>query len=564
MNLRRVAILLAVALVSLGAAAPAPAAGLVPMWGRQLGGSGSDFAQDVTVTAEGRSVVTGSFQGTVDLGGSPLTSTPSWMSDGYLAAYSESTGAHLWSRRFGGTSYDEGRAVASVGGDVVMAGAFQGSTDLGGGPLASAGYTDIAVGAFTLTSGAHVWSRRIGGSADEYVSGVAVAPGGELILAGSFYANGSTDLGGGAVASAGGWDGFVAAYDLPSGTHLWSRAIGGSATDFIQDVAVTPSGEVVVAGYSDGTLDLGGGPLTTAGNHDVFLAAYDAATGAHAWSRMAGGPSTDIPLDLDASGGGQVVVTGYFEGTADLGGGPLQSAGGTDVFVAVYSAGAHVSSRRAGGASYDYGLATAFGPSGATTVAGYVGPGTADLGGGPVTVPVGGSLFLAGYSGANHDWSGTFAGGNAWISSVGTSTSGRPVIGGYFQGSLGLLGQTWRSYGSYDGFLIHFSIDTVAPISTIDDALPVTTTDPLPVGSVQGTVTDDLAGVESIEVTFRSVTSGRVWPVQPTLTCDAPKLACTWSADVPPLPAVYEVTVSARDRGGNAETPGTTATFVVA
>jgi hypothetical protein len=42
-------------------------------------------------------------------------------------------------------------------------------------------------------------------------------------------------------------------------------------------------------------------------------------------------------------GGGNVVVTGYFQGTVNFGGGSLTSAGGTDIFLFKYSAaGAHV------------------------------------------------------------------------------------------------------------------------------------------------------------------------------------------------------------------------------
>ena len=83
-------------------------------------------------------------------------------------------------------------------------------------------------------------------------------------------------------------------------------------------------------------MDFGGGPLTSAGGPDVFVAKYTAA-GAPLWARRAGSTGGDMKA-VAVDGQGNVVVTGYFQGTVDFGAGPLTSAGGYDIFVLKYSA----------------------------------------------------------------------------------------------------------------------------------------------------------------------------------------------------------------------------------
>lgn len=58
---------------------------------------------------------------------------------------------------------------------------------------------------------------------------------------------------------------------LLTGTHVWSRRFGGASSDQGLGVAVDASGNVLVTGFFFGTVDFGGGPLTSAGSFDIFL-----------------------------------------------------------------------------------------------------------------------------------------------------------------------------------------------------------------------------------------------------------------------------------------------------
>jgi hypothetical protein len=120
--------------------------------------------------------------------------------------------------------------------------------------------------------------------------------------------------------------------------HLWSRGFGSTSFDQSLGVAVDASGNVVVTGVFRDTVDFGGGPLTSAGIGDVFVAKYSASDGSHLWSRGFGSTSSAAGLGVAVDANGDVVVTGVFSDTVDFGGGPLTSAGIGDVFVAKYSA----------------------------------------------------------------------------------------------------------------------------------------------------------------------------------------------------------------------------------
>jgi hypothetical protein len=66
---------------------------------------------------------------------------------------------------------------------------------------------------------------------------------------------------------------FLAKLD-PSGGHLWSERFGDAFEQWGRAVAVDGAGNVLVTGRFQGTLDLGGGALASAGGWDMFLAKF--------------------------------------------------------------------------------------------------------------------------------------------------------------------------------------------------------------------------------------------------------------------------------------------------
>ena len=80
-------------------------------------------------------------------------------------------------------------------------------------------------------------------------------------------------------------------------------------------------------------MDLGGGALSSAGDLDGFVVKLSA-DGEFLWSRRFGDANPDMGIDVAADADGFVTVTGWFEGSVDLGSEPLASAGGRDAFLA--------------------------------------------------------------------------------------------------------------------------------------------------------------------------------------------------------------------------------------
>ncbi len=366
------------------------------LWSRRFGSTSGDYGRGIAVDAAGNVYVTGDFADAInfDAGGSVATELVSaGINDVFLVKFDPS-GTHLWSQRFGDTADDRAGAVAvDASGNVVLTGYYAIKIDLGGGAMTSAGSWDVFVASFE-PSGAHVWSRSAGWIDQDRAVGVAVDGSGNVTITGDFLS--ATDLGGGPVLGAGGYDMLLARYDA-TGAWTWSHVFGSTQEDHGYAVAVDGAGRVALTGSFMGTVDFGGGPLTSSGGvGDIFVAQFDAA-GAHQWSLRAGDTGEDYGTAITTDPANNVLVTGRFEGSIDFGGGPLTSGGLLDVFLAKFDAtGAHVWSEGFGSPGHDatYGLA-ADGSSHLVAIGSFIS--SIDLGGGPLVSAGGQDVFLARY-----------------------------------------------------------------------------------------------------------------------------------------------------------------------
>jgi len=112
------------------------------------------------------------------------------------------------------------------------------------------------------------WGRSFGGVGDQDGGGIAVDASGNVVIAGSFW--NTVDFGGGPLVSAGDWDVFVARLDA-AGNHLWSRRFGDAGGQSLRAMSTDALGNIYLTGIFFGTIDFGGGPITSNGGYDVFL-----------------------------------------------------------------------------------------------------------------------------------------------------------------------------------------------------------------------------------------------------------------------------------------------------
>lgn len=283
-------------------------------WTKQLGGLGPATVSQgggVATSANGSVYVAGSTNGGMD----GLTQTGT--SDFFLIKY-DSTGAKIWTRELGVAGGNTGASgvATNSSGDVFVTGTIQsGGLD---------GNTQMGIRDFFVTkynsSGTKQWTKQLGvATRNTYSNAIATDSSGNIFIAG--YTNGGLD----GNTLTGSTDFYVTKYDS-TGTKVWTKQMGVPLKSTgAQKVTTDSSGNVFVAGYTNGNLD----GNTVTGTYDFFVTKYDS-TGAKIWTKLLGvaGASTyGNGVVVDSSG--NIFIGGYTSGGLD--GNTL--AGTQDVFV---------------------------------------------------------------------------------------------------------------------------------------------------------------------------------------------------------------------------------------
>jgi hypothetical protein len=171
------------------------------------------------------------------------------------------------------------------------------------------------------------WSKAFGSTSNDAGQGVAFDSSGNMYATG--YFQGTVNFGCGSLSSNGTSypDAFLTKYSS-TGVCLWSKSFGGGLDDKGYSVAVDSSDNVIVVGYFGGTADFGGGPVTGQRGYNIFVAKY-AADGTYQWAKTFGSSSggSNIAYGVAVDSGGNVAITGTFQNTVDFGGGPITAAG---------------------------------------------------------------------------------------------------------------------------------------------------------------------------------------------------------------------------------------------
>jgi len=362
------------------------------LWSQRFGDANHQYPYDIAVDGAGNVLLTGRFEGSVDFGGGPLTTSGVGDYDIFVAKFDPS-GAHLWSQRFGDASAQLGNCIASDGtGQVIVAGEFEGSVTFGG---QNFGRGIGAKGLFLVKfdpAGTHVWSFAEGNELDNVIEDLVVDADDNILLTGSF--TGSLGFSPNPMLTSAGWVDIFVVKLHPLGFALWSRGFGDVGYDSGQAVTVDAAGDVLVTGGFNGSVDFGGGVLT-AGGEDAFVAKFSGSLGDHIWSRRFGDADDQRGTGIVTDGASNVLTAGLLAGSADFGGGVLTSAGSNDIFVAGFDAsGAHLWSWRYGDAAFQYAGALAGDGAGSCVLIGHF-QGTLDFGMSPLTSAGSNDIYLA-------------------------------------------------------------------------------------------------------------------------------------------------------------------------
>jgi hypothetical protein len=299
------------------------------VWSKRFGSTGNQQIGHVAVDGAGDLLLTGYFQTTIDLGGGVMTSAGSY--DVFIAKL-DTDGNLYWSKRFGDAGLQFGSALAPDATNAFyVVGSFEGTIDFGGGALTSGGAYDIFVAKFN-PGGTRIWSKSFGGIGYQRAASVAVDSTGAAVIAGRF-AN-SVNFGGDLLTSGGGDDAYVAKFNA-LGNHMWSKRFGDGMDQKINSLAIDGNNNIVLAGDSEGQVNFGGGPLTSAGEQDIFLAKL-LPDGQHVWSTRFGDSASQTNSALAIDAANNIVLLGQYAGSIDVGLGALVSSGQSDILVAKF------------------------------------------------------------------------------------------------------------------------------------------------------------------------------------------------------------------------------------
>ena len=302
-------------------------------WTEQLGSASSDYANGVATDSSGNVYVAG-----VTYGG--LDGNSKGNSDLFVVKYN-SSGTKQWTKQYGTDRYDEARGVATdSSGNVYVVGGTKGNLN----GISNSGRTDAFVIKFN-SSGTKQWTKKLGTWQNDLANGVATDSSGNFYVTGFTYQHldGNT--------SAGKADLFVVKYNS-SGTKQWTKQLGTSKHDRARGVATDSSGNVYVTGDTYGGLD----GNTNAGYNDLFVVKYNS-SGTKQWTKQMGTSSTDLANGIATDSSGNIYVTGGTYGGLD----GNTNAGNSDLFVVKYnSSGTKQWTKQLGSSSrdYDYGVAT--------------------------------------------------------------------------------------------------------------------------------------------------------------------------------------------------------------
>lgn len=190
------------------------------------------------------------------------------------------------------------------------------------------------------------WSRLFGPANDQTGASVVVDKSGNVILTG--YFDETIEFDSTKHVSAGQTDFFLAKLH-PTGDVLWSKRLGNAGANIDPKIAADSDGNITMCGTFSGSIDFGGGSIPSVGGADLFVAKFDK-DGSHVWSKGFGSASNEYIKRIEVDASGDILVAGEFSGSFTFGGSMLTSSGLTDIFLAKLAAGdgSHLWSQRFG------------------------------------------------------------------------------------------------------------------------------------------------------------------------------------------------------------------------
>lgn len=347
------------------------------LWADSGGGVNTDMALSLAVDSYGNSYITGRYRETVQFGPFTLNS-PGGYSCNIFIIKIDAEGNWQWAKQAGGGggSSDRGYGLAiDSSNNIYLTGYIISNASFGDINLVSYGGRDVFIAKMD-SDGNFLWAKHAGGSEDDWGYDITVDSSGNIYITGDFRLTAS--FGAVQITSAGEEDIFAAKLDN-DGNFLWAKKAGGSGSNTGYRITTDSFGNPYITGKFRETASFGDIELISSGEDDIFISKL-ATNGNFLWAKKAGGTGEDTGYGITSDTAGNIYVTGSFSNNSNFGNTQLVSSGLTDIFFAMMDMnGNYLWVDKAGGTGTDQGQSITIDSGHNLIITGYF-YGTADFG----------------------------------------------------------------------------------------------------------------------------------------------------------------------------------------
>lgn len=243
------------------------------IWAKTFGGINDDQCNCLKPTTDGGYILVGETK-----------SFGSGENDVYLIK-TDSDGNQVWSKTFGGISYDWGSLVQQTTDEGYI---ITGTTDSFG-----SGYQVLLIK--TDSNGNEIWSKTFGNMYFDSGSSVQQTTDGGYIITGSTGLSETND------------EVYLVKTDS-NGNLAWSKKFGGNSFDYGNSVKQTVEGGYIISGIY--------GSVNKSPFYDVYLI-KTSSNGSVEWSKTFGGSGDEVCGSVEQTSGGGYIIAGSVSATTD-------------------------------------------------------------------------------------------------------------------------------------------------------------------------------------------------------------------------------------------------------
>tara|TARA_R110002072_G_scaffold108418_1_gene235266 strand:- start:201 stop:1751 length:1551 start_codon:yes stop_codon:yes gene_type:complete len=279
-------------------------------WQKALGGSNSDIGRSIQPTSDGGVIVAGSTNSTDgditnNIGGGDI-----WL------VKLDNTGNIEWEKTYGGTNDEWPNFIKQTtdGGFIIAGGTVSDDGDISG----HHGMADAWV--FKINqNGDFLWQTALGGSEWDTARAIKQTSDGGYIVGASSESND------GDVSVNQGIDDFWFIKLSSNGTIEWEKTYGGSESEIIRGIEITPDGGYIASGYTDSN---DGDISFNYGDRDYWIVKITS-TGNLEWEKTFGGSDYDLGDNIHSTIDGYAMVGYTYSSDGDV----LNNQGIADIWM---------------------------------------------------------------------------------------------------------------------------------------------------------------------------------------------------------------------------------------